>query len=401
MLSYEKNFSPRRSDGRFVSTMAAHMEFLRRLKPELALPEELTRESFVCYQDRVKEKLRELLGMPEFTPQPPPVRLWREERDGYRLEKWEFYPDDYAAVPFLVLIPEGASAAHPVPGVLCLPGSNHSKESLAGEPLPPHPEWPQNRFPERNAQALHMVRNGMAAFAFDNPAIGECALHAAPEFGELQGMTRVQMCHGLLDSGACYVGLATFQKLCFLEHLERFDFVDPERIAITTHSRGTDTAIATGLLCNRIKAIVFNDFLHDDRRRYVSVTEEPEREMIQDIGNWHIIPGKMRYFAFQDLCAAFAPRYLALTEGGAEEFLSVVERAYRVCGASDHLQITFYPAYADPATRTMHEPVPLFGLSKADYYTKYSYVVVPDHSFRAEPALKLLKRCFGLEQSRA
>ena len=78
---------------------------------------------------------------------PPPVRLWREERDGYRLEKWEFYPDDYAAVPFLVLIPEGASAAHPVPGVLCLPGSNHSKESLAGEPLPPHPEWPQNRFP--------------------------------------------------------------------------------------------------------------------------------------------------------------------------------------------------------------------------------------------------------------
>ena len=82
MLSYEKNFSPRRSDGRFVSTMAAHMEFLRRLKPELALPEELTRESFVCYQDRVKEKLRELLGMPEFTPQPPPVRRWREERDG-------------------------------------------------------------------------------------------------------------------------------------------------------------------------------------------------------------------------------------------------------------------------------------------------------------------------------
>ena len=131
------------------------------------------------------------------------------------------------------------------------------------------------------------------------------------------------------------------------------------------------------------------------------MTEEPEREMMQDIGNWHIIPGKMRYFAFQDLCAAFAPRYLALTEGGAEEFLSVVERAYRVCGASDHLQITFYPAYADPATRTMHEPVPLFGLSKADYYTKYSYVVVPDHSFRAEPALKLLKRCFGLEQSRA
>lgn len=214
-------------------------------------------------------------------------------------------------------------------------------------------------------------------------------------------MTRIQMCHGLLDSGTYYVGLATFQKLCFLQYLERFDFVDPERIAISSHSLGTETAIATGLLCNRIKAIVFNDFLHDDRRRYVSVTEEPEREMIQDIGNWHIIPGKMRYFAFQDLCAAFAPRYLALTEGGAEEFLSVVERAYRVCGASDHLQITFYPAYADPATRTMHEPVPLFGLSKADYYTKYSYVVVPDHSFRAEPALKLLKRCFGLEQSRA
>lgn len=396
MLSYEKNFASRRPDGRFTSTMAAHMEQLRRLKPLLALPEELTPESFACYRDRVKKKLRELLALPEFTPQPPPVRLSHTQRDGYTVERWEFYPDDCSAVPFLVLIPDGASAARPVPGVLCLPGSAYSKESLAGEPLPDHPDWRPDKFPDRNRQALHMVRNGMAAFAFDNPGIGECALHAGPEAGETMGEARTQMCYGLLESGMNYVGLAVFQKLCFLKYLSCFDFIDRSRFAISAHSLGTETAIAAGLLCDEVKAVVFNDFLHDDRRRYVGVTEEPEREMSQSVGFWHVIPGKMCYFGFQDLCAAFAPRFLALTEGGAEEFLAVVERAYRVCGAPDRLQISYCPAYADPAARTAHGPVPLHGLTRGEFYTKYGCSDVPDHSFRAEPALKLLKHCFGL-----
>ena len=38
-LTYEEHFKSNRPDGRFVSTFAAHMQWLRDLKPELALPQ--------------------------------------------------------------------------------------------------------------------------------------------------------------------------------------------------------------------------------------------------------------------------------------------------------------------------------------------------------------------------
>ena len=69
-------------------------------------------------------------------------------------------------------------------------------------------------------------------------------------------------------------------------------------------------------------------------------------------------------------------------------------RAYALLGAQGHFQVNYYPAYADPATRTKNEPMPLQGLTSPQYYRDYSYVIVPDHSFRKEPALKLLKKCF-------
>ena len=396
MLSYEKNFKSHRPDGRFVSSLAAYMEQLRHLKPELALPAELTPEVFDEWKKKVSAKVAELLQMPEMTAQPAPKMLSSARRDGYRVEKWEFYPDDYSAVPFLMLIPDRATPENPVPGVLCFLGSNHNKEFVAGEPLFDHPNCRAQSFPERNTIALHIVRAGMCAVVFDNLEIGECSLQDDPEYGETQWRTRTEYCFGLLHGGYNYLGITVFQKLCALKFLKTLPFIRQDQWAISAHSLGTEPAIAMGMLLPEIKAIIFNDFLHDDRRRYVAITEGEGENMYRDIGNWHIVPGVMRCFAFQDLCAAFAPRYLALNEGGAEEMLGTVERAYRFCGAEDHLSISFYPAFADPASRTAHGKVPLYGLSREQFYKGYSYVIVEDHSYRAAPSIALLKKCFDL-----
>lgn len=391
MLSYEKHFQSNRPDGRHVSTMAALMEKMRREKPELALPDELTPEIFAKWQNRVKAKLRELLCLPEATPQPAPVLLSRAQRDGYTLEKWEFYPDDYTAVPFLALIPDSASAEHPVPAVLCFLGSNHSKEFAAGEEQLDHPNGQAGRFPERNCMAKHIVQAGMAAFVFDNPAIGECSVLGDPEAGETQYHSRIQLCFGYLQMGMNYVGISVFQKLRFLEHLKTLNYVDQTKIAVSSHSLGTEAAITLGLLCDEIKAIVFNDYMGDDRKGFAAKTEVPEQKMPQDSGNWHIIPGAMRYFTRKEWCAAFAPRYLGLTEGGSDESIEEIRRAYKVCGAEDNLLVSYYPAYADPATRTMPQTVPDHGLTPEEYYA-YHYVILEDHSFRSEPALRLLSK---------
>ncbi len=396
-LTYEKHFKSHRPDGRHVCTFASVLEQLRHMKPSHSCPEELTRENFAAFQAAVKQRVRELLHMPEPTPQPAPVMLSCVQRDGYRVEKWEFYPDDYSAVPYLALIPDGACAEAPVPGVMCFLGSNHSKEFVSGEPMPDHPNYIHPHYPERNQMALYMVQNGMAAFVFDNPGIGECSILTDPEVGSSQMYTRSVMCHGLLEMGLPYVGLTVFQRMRFMEHLRTLSYIDQEKIAISSHSLGTEAAIFMGLLCDDIKGIVFNEDLHDDRRRFMCITEHPGERMFQNYGNWHIVPGQFASFGYQDLCAAFAPRYLGMTEGGADEFMHTIERAYQFCNAEDHLLISYYTDYQDPANRKMDVPVPEYGLSSADFYRKYMYVTVSDHSFRKEPALTILKRCFGME----
>ncbi|MBR1609745.1 MAG: hypothetical protein IJ678_09050 [Kiritimatiellae bacterium] len=395
MITFEKNFSSGREDGRYVCTMAAHLAAMRSIRRELALPENPSPDGFDSWRRRIAEKTRELLRLPSPSPQPPPKMLWREERDGYAAEKWEFYPDRFSAVPVLALVPAGAGAARPVPAVMCYPGSNHSKETLCGEPLPGHPNWPHVAHEERNRMALHLVREGWAAVAFDNPGIGETSVITDPAAGETQWNTRVQFTHGLLDAGWSYLGLTVHQRLRFFDFLDAFPWLDRGKIAISSHSLGTESAVAVALLREDVRAVVFNEFLHDDLRRYVAITEEPENEMTQNVGNWHVVPGRLAAFGFPEQCAALAPRWLAITEGGPDDALGLVRRAYAAAGAPERFEVSYYPAFADPASRAEHRPIPDRGLTRDEFYRQYSYCIPEDHSFRAAPAISLLRKAFA------
>ena len=342
----------------------------------------------------IKEKIKELLCMPEVTPQPAPKLLSTVQRDGYRVEKWELYPDDFTAVPFLALIPDSASEKNRMPGILCLPGSNHSKEFVAGEELLDHPNCQVVSWPERNQMGKIMAQNGMAAFVFDNPATGECSVLGDPAFGETQFDSRVHMTAGYLRVGLNYVGMSVFQKLRALEFIRSLPYIDVDKLAISAHSLGTEPAMMLGLLCDDIKAIIHTDALNNRLIRFAAITEEPENKMVQDIGNWHIIPGMLSYFDYADLCAAYAPNYLALTEGGGEEPVGRVVNAYKMMGAENNLIVTYYPEYSDIAKRESHGLMPDHGISVPEYY-HYNNIAPEDHSFRREPSLELLRRCFG------
>lgn len=394
-LTYETHYRSDRPDGRFTSSLAAHMEMLRHYEPLLSLKETVDTGNFDRWRTDVRAKMRELLLLPEVTEQPAPVRISRVQRDGYAVEKWELYPDDYTVVPFLLLIPDGVDAEHKAPAVMCLPGSIFSKEFLAGEPLLDREACRFEKMPDRNRMALCMVKNGMVAAAFDHPEIAECALETGRP-GEYGQTARVQMCYGYIQSGYCYPGVSTFQKMRCLDFLKTLDYVDQERIAVSAHSLGTVPALALGLLCDEIKAVVFNDFLCDSRVRFASVTEEESTRMEHNDGNWHEIPGLWKWFGHQDLLAALAPKYLALNEGGPDELMEVVRRGYALAGASDRLQISYYPKYADPASRIYGGKFPRFGISMDEYFA-HAYVEPTDHSFRKEPAVRLLKKCFDMK----
>lgn len=132
-LTDKQHFSSVRTDGRHTSTLAALLEMMRQRNADLRLPDKLDVESFSKWQEDVKQRAKLLLNLPKATAQAEPVMLWKKQKDGYRVEKWEYYPDSYTAVPFLALIPDGADAEHPVASVMCMLGSNHNKEFTAGE----------------------------------------------------------------------------------------------------------------------------------------------------------------------------------------------------------------------------------------------------------------------------
>ena len=380
-LTYENNFKSQREDGRFVSHMAAHMEKMRHYKPILSLPEDITAEEFPAWKAKVKEKLLELLCMPEFTKQPAPKQLWVRQREGYRVEKWELYPDDYGAVPFLMLVPDGVSAENKAPAMICIPGSCTSKEWLAGEPLIERGACSQATKPERNKMALHMVQNGYVAIAFDNPETAECSV------GDVLYAPRSHMCFGYLQSGLCYPGVSTFEKLCGIEFIKTLDFVDTDRIGVSGHSLGATAAKMLAIISDDVKVIVYNDFVCEPINRYVATTEEDDGRMDQNTGNWHEIPGLWKWFSDIDLLAAIAPKPMALNEGGAINHIETPRRAYELLGVSDRLQITHYPKYADCEKK----PTKNYGYSQETYF-EVCNVDAPDHSFRPEASLKFLKK---------
>ena len=394
-FSWENNFCSKRSDGRHISTLASTMARIRDMKPALEFLTEFDKEQFQNWKSKVKNKLHELMCFPEFTEQPAPVMIKVVNRDGYQVQHWEFFPDDWSVVPVLMLVPDGISCDNKAPGVLCFPGSASSKEFLAGESLLDHPNCQRAKFPERNAMAQHYVKAGMVAVAFDNPGTAELA-EFMPKNVASQWGTRTKLSGELLNAGHNYPGLSVFQKICFLKWFKKLDFIDKSKIAVSGHSLGSEPAMILGVLDDDISAVVFNDFVCDPRLREVAMTDLMIDEIRDVNGNWHHVPEMWKWFGFPDLLAALAPKPLTLNEGGVHEHIELVNTAYKLFDATDNLNVKQYPKFADSQNEhTLEETLPAYGLSALDYM-EHARVDVQDHSFRPEASLTFLKKHFGV-----
>eukprot|EP01043_Picozoa_sp_COSAG02_P008798 COSAG02_NODE_287_length_25647_cov_245.259316_23_plen_369_part_00 len=342
------------------------------------------------WRSDVRTKLLELMCFPLDNSYSPPLKQrWVQPRDGYRLEKWEAYPEHGSVVPFLVLIPDGCTARTPAPAVMCFPGSVSSKELLAGEPEL-RPSEPPSRHPTRNTMALQYVQAGLVAVVAENPGIGE--LDEVPG-GSPDNVNsgRDKLSAELMMLGRHYVGLSVFQKLHILDWLCEQRWVDRDRIAVSGHSLGTEPALCMMVLDERIKAMVFNDYLTHNRIRY-AVRAKDEGRWVHSNPLWHIIPGLLQWFDFPDLLAACAPRPLIICEGGPRALLEAIGRAYQNAGARDCYEYHFYPKFAQVADRWSDEIWPPADGITEDEWLTFANVDVPEHCFKGELAVPWLLR---------
>jgi hypothetical protein len=390
-----------RPDGRYLSTRGFEQQTLRDLKPRLRFNPAFTADQMATWRLAVRSKMRELMNFPDVASRPPPRLLRTDRRAGYRLEKWEIYPEPGGVVTFLALVPDSASSKNRTPAVLCFPGSRRSKEELAGEPELQSRYGPMH-WPEKAAQALQYVKAGLVAVAVDNPGTAEQSdlegysqisseqrrLHGQPF--DFDGIARI-----MIELGRSYLSLSAYQSLQVLDWLRQRDYVDGRRIALSGHSLGTEPLMVIGVLEPDIAAFVFNDFVCRTQERATVMTKPtPEGFRLPPNGIFQTIPGMWRWFDYPDLLAALAPRPLLITEGGVTRELRMIGDAYRIAGAADCLSVHYYPKYADPRSRRDPETFPE-GLGSQEYM-ELANVDSPNHYFKGYLAVPWLTRALAV-----
>ena len=376
-------FESRHNDNRFVSSAAFLHNKMKQTKPKLAFERDMSIDKFYNWQKQVRIKIKELMQFPKTPPQPEPRKLFESKRNGYILQKWELYPEEWSVVPFLVLIPDTVSESNPGGAVLCFPGSNGTKELLAGEPEL-SADIPPNAHPEHNKMALWYVQEGLIAIAIDNPVTGEVAHNP----GQC-GAERIAFNYYVLQMGRSYLGISVFQKLKVLEWAQKQEFIDQTRIAVSGHSLGTEPAMIIANLVPEVSAIIFNDFLCDFRKMAVA-------SCLTTVAPWHIVPGLLEWFDFPDLLAACAPRPLIVCEGGPMVNLRKVQRAYQLMNAEGNFTFHFVPPYDNPSMRRDEIDELPEGLSEDEYLKHYANVNVKEHYFKRQFVMPWLKEIWNI-----
>ncbi len=376
-----------RLDGRYVSSRGFVQHLIRNAPVQLAFNPQCSAEEFKIWQNKVRVKMEELMQFPEVPPQPQPKLLESSKRNGYTVEKWEIYPQPGSIVPILMLIPDDISSNNPGAAVLCFPGSNRTKENLAGEEEL-NPKYAVERHDDKNRMAMFYAQQGIVAVAVDNPGVGEAS--DLEKYGLAPGYERNSFSRYLIDMGWSYLGLSAFQGHQILKWMRSRDLIDNKRIALSGHSLGTEPVIALAVLNPDIKAVVVNDFLCRTITRTTVVTKPTERGL-RPGANWlgHCVPGLWRWFDLPDIIASIAPRPLILTEGGAQTDLDLIKEAYNIMDAKDNIAIYYYPKYSDPSSRLAYEFIPE-GLDMEEYF-RYVNVDAPNHYFKSEVAVPWLK----------
>ena len=336
------------------------------------------------WKQKITAKMKELMKFPENMYETPVVNLLlSRQRDTYRIEKYEISTEPNLWATFLVLIPNEASYDHKLPGVLCCPGTAWEKEHLCGEDFCDleYEETPARDRPARskhglNTMALQYCRSGMVAIACEDMGVGEQASDdvKASDVDQL-----------LLGQGRHMMGITVEMRLGLLKWMKEQPFVDRERLAVSGHSLGVNSALRVALLDEDVKAFVYNDCLIR-WREMVSAICPPDSI---GISYWQMYPEGWKWFEEADLLAAYAPRKLFITEGGRTEHLEKLAKVYDEYGASGNFRYDYYREYRDPANRKYDYVPHKKGMTASEMY-EYSNVVPLKHYFKGETAVPWL-----------
>ena len=331
-----------------IETQSSEAErWLAATGPVPALTVPLSRDVWQQERLRIRTTLESLLGHMPPRPEKPRVKiLWREDRAGYFLEKFEFDNGAGATVSGYLLLPKGAVKA---PAILYCHWHG-GQYDVGKEEL-----FRTNATPVAAGPAL--VEQGYVVLAIDAYCFGERNGRGPGGTSEKGGAGEMTASKFNLWLGRTLWGMMVRDDLMALDYLVTRPEVDPERVGVTGISMGSTRTWWVLALDDRPKVGVGVCCL----TRYQDLILAGE---LRQHGIYYFVPGLLRHFDIETVVALAAPRPLLFLLGeldagspasGIRTIESQVRPVYDLYGASDHLQSVLYPETGHTYTPEMWE----------------------------------------------
>ena len=333
------------------------IDFIRRMaqqhRPKLAVPENGTRSEYLLWSDRVKAKLREVLGLDYMVPTPPRISdVEHREVDGLMREWFSLETEPGYWAPVIVNVPNGKG---PFPVVLCLHGHVFGgKEAISGltanVPDVSTDDLRKQMARYTDTYALDLARDGYLTLSLDNRSFNQARHPQVHNSNDYDWHLAEIAWHNAF--GRSIIGSMVWDCLQVLDRVLRRDDVDAERVGCIGFSLGGMLSLYVSLLEPRIKATVISGYFDSFLRRIVTRYADCP---------CNYIPGLYAWFDVPDLTAALMPRPVLCNNevfpdpraGGqtTEEsrqsnrrILEKVKTAYRAVGAPENCELFMWEA---------------------------------------------------------
>jgi dienelactone hydrolase len=308
------------------------------------IPENL--KEWKARRAKVQRTLWELLGDLPPRPATPTVRtLWRKQKEGFTVEKFEFDNEAGATVPGYLCIPEGLEA--PAPGILYC--HYHGGEYDNGK------EEIFKTWPAGTPPAVEFTRRGFVVMAIDAYCFGERRGKGPAGKKEAGGAEELTMSKLNLWYGRTLWGMMLRDDLMALDYLCSRPEVDEKRIGVTGMSMGSTRSWWLAALDERISVAVCVACL----TRYQDLIATGR---LREHGIYYFVPGVLKHFDTEAVVSLIAPRPLLTLTGdrdggspisGVKTINAFVGEVYRLYGKGECFRGTVYPGVGHTYTAKM------------------------------------------------
>ncbi len=299
-----------------------HIDLLSKCAPSMRMN---AGEDFAQWQEKARQKLGSLLGLPmEHTA--PNFRVeWEKDFDTYTEIRFLFDSEPEVTVSCHLLLPKGAEK---VPVVICLQGHSKGMHISLGQPKYPGDEKTISGGDRDFARQI--IARGQAALTVEQRAMGERG-------GTPEGPDCYQPSVQALLLGRTLLGERCWDiSRCIDVALEQFPRLDPEKIAVMGNSGGGTTTLYAAALDTRIAAAMpscaFSGFLPSIGKQYHCIC--------------NYVPNMAKHFDMGDIAGLVAPRPLIIVNGkddvifpldSAKEQFAIAQKTYEAADAEDKL----------------------------------------------------------------